>query len=163
MNKKLFSLFLLLVNTQFNTYTTLDDQQIRKAKQAVEDEQQEAPNSQHYNTFFNFDKPTIRQSPIDPIFQTHLNNTEESSSSQAMMHPNLQSIDYITKHFDELMNSTKILESDCESIISIKNIIRKKLDDLKHIVEIKKMLAFCIEMQKKQNAAQDNLIMALKN
>lgn len=154
MNKKLFSLILLIVSTQFNTYAARDYLQALKAKQAAQGEQPEASSSQHPSGFFGFDAHTISLS-FEPIIrlQPHLSNTEEASSSHAM-HPNLQNIDYIAEHFDELMASVKILESDPEAAISIKRTIKKELLDLKPIIETKKMLALCIEMQKKQKAEQ---------
>ena len=155
MNKKLFPLGLLIVSTQFNTYAIdkIKPGTFYLGKTAAQDEQPEASSSQqHPSGFFGFDAHTIPSS-FEPVFQTHLSNTEEASSSHAI-HPNLQNIDYIAEHFDELMASAKILENDCEAAILIKRSIKKELHDLKPIIETKKMLALCREMQKKQKEEQ---------
>lgn len=71
MNKKLFSLSLLIVNTQFNTYAARDYLQALKAKQAAQGEQQpEASSSQHPSGFFGFDAHTVVPSSFEPIIGT---------------------------------------------------------------------------------------------
>lgn len=156
MNKKLFSLSLLIVITQFNTYAARDYLQALKAKQAAQGEQPEASSSQHPSGFFGFDAHTVVPSSFEPIIiglQPHLIHTEEASSSNPK--PNSDACDdHIAENFDKLMANAQVEEGDCEATISIKRTIKKELLDLKPIIETKKMLALCIEMQKKQKAEQ---------